>query len=144
MGNNTKVDQNAADQQLADGLTQNAKQIGSIPVGGKQLKPTDVATVLQARIAARQAAMQARTNLQAKVADQKAEIASSRALVRAVKAVLRVMLSNDSTMLGTLGLATIPHPATPATKVAAAAKAGVTKAAHATKASPAPASKPQA
>ncbi len=131
---NNKVNQNAADQQLADGLTQNAVQIGNIVVGGKTLQPTDLATVLLARIAARKAATQARANLHVAVTAQKDEIASSRALVRAAKQVLRASFSNQPSLLATLGLVTIAHPATATVKVEAAAKAKATKAAGGTKA----------
>jgi predicted RNA-binding Zn ribbon-like protein len=154
---NSRVDQNAADQKFADGLTQNAAQIGPIVVGGKQLQPADLATVLLARIAARKAADQARTNQQVAVAAEKAEVASTRALVRAAKQVLRASFSHLPNLLATLGIATVAHPATATEKAAAAVKAKATKAAGGAKAkkekqasapaaapSPAPATKPQA
>jgi ribosomal protein S11 len=141
---NSRVNQNAADQQLADGLTQNAAQIGNIVVGGKTLQPTDLATVLLARIAARKAADQASANLHVAVAAQKAEIASTRALVRAAKQVLRASFSHLPNLLATLGLETIAHPATATVKAEAAAKAKATKAAGGAKAKKQPAATPAA
>jgi hypothetical protein len=118
----------------------------------------DIATVLQARIAARKATAQAEANRLAAVAAQKTALASSAAFIRAVRQVLRVALSNNAALLGTLGLATVAHPATATAKAEAATKAKATKAAggKAKKAAvteaapaaaaptPAPAAKPQA
>lgn len=42
----------AADQALADGLTQNATKIGTLIVGSQPYQAADVAKVLQARITA--------------------------------------------------------------------------------------------
>src|SRR5271155_964432 len=157
MTSNAKVDQNAADQALANGLTQNAKQVGTLTVGGQEMKPTDVQKVLQARIAARNKATQARLDLKAAVAAQKSEIASTRALVTGVKQSLKVMFSNDASLLGTFGLVINAHEPNVATKAAGAVKAQATKAergikgkkqreaiAPAAAPSPAPAAKPQA
>jgi hypothetical protein len=141
---NNRVIQNAADQQLADGLTQNAGQIGTLVLGGKTLKPTDIAAVLLARIAARKAADQARANLHVAVAAQKAEIVSSRDLVRAAKQVLRASFSNQPGLLAALGLVTVAHPATATAKAQAAAKAKATKAAGGAKAKKKPAATPPA
>ena len=130
MGSNARVDQNAADEALANGLTQNAKAVGTLTVGGNAMKPTDVQKVLQARIAARNKATQARLDLKAAVAAQKSEIASTRGVVTGVKQALKVMFSHDASLLGTFGLVINAHEPTVATKAAGAAKAQATKAAH--------------
>jgi hypothetical protein len=59
----------------------------------------------------------------------KKKMTSTRALVRAVNQTLRVMFSNAASLLGVFGLAPVKVPAPKlATKVAAAAKAKVTRA----------------
>jgi hypothetical protein len=130
MGNNARVDQNAADEALANGLAQNAKAVGTLTVGGNAMKPTDVQKVLQGRIAARNKATQARLDLKAAVAAQKSEIANTRGVVTGVKQALKVMFSNDASLLGTFGLVINAHEPTVATKAAGAVKAQVTRAAH--------------
>lgn len=132
MKSKARVNENASDQQLADGLTQNAKQVGTLTVGGTPMQPADIVKVLKDRIAARNAATQARTNLAAAVAVGKGQVGGSRALVRAVKETLRNMFSNDANLLGTFGLAITAHKPSLATKVAGAAKAHATKVANGT------------
>jgi hypothetical protein len=132
--NNSKNDQMAADQMLADGLTQNAKQFGILTVGGQPYKAADVAKVLQARINAQKAVIAAQGVLHGAVATAKVQLASSRALIKAVKQALRFMFSNDVNTLATFGLEPNKEPELkPATQVAAAAKAKVTRALRGTK-----------
>ena len=133
--NNTKNDQMAADQMLADGLTQNATQFGILTVGGQPYKAADVAKVLQARITAQKAVIAAEGALHGAVATAKVQLANSRALIKAVKQALRFMFSNDVNTLATFGLEPNKEPApTPATKAAAAVKAKATRAARGTRA----------
>ncbi len=68
------------------------------------------------------------------VAAARTQLASSRALIKAVKQALRLMFSNDVTMLATLGLEPNKEPApTAATKAAAQVKAKATRTARGTK-----------
>jgi hypothetical protein len=132
--NNTRNDQMAADQALADGLTQNAKQIGILTVGSQPYKAADVAKVLQARIAAQKAVIAAEGTLHGAVAAARTQLASSRALIKAVKQALRIMFSDDVTTLAALGLEPNKEPApTVATKAAAQVKAKATRTARGTK-----------
>jgi len=123
----------AADQTLADGLTQNAKQIGILTIGSQPYKAADVAKVLQARIAAQKAVIAAEGTLHGAVAAAKTQLASSRALIKAVKQAMRIMFSDDVTTLATLGLEPNKEPApTAATKAAAQVKAKATRAVRGT------------
>ncbi len=133
--NNTRNDQMAADQMLADGLTQNATKIGILIVGSQPYQAADVAKVLQARITAQKAVIAAEGTLHGAVAIAKTQLASSRALIKAVKQALRIMFSNDVTTLATLGLEPNKEPApTAATKAAAQVKAKATRTSRAAKA----------
>ncbi len=123
----------AVDQQLADGLTKNAALIGVFVIGGQQIKPADVAQVLQSRVTSAKAVVAARANLRAAVKAAADGIANSRAQVKAVKQALRLMFGNDINLLATFGLAPPKeHQPKPATKVAAAAKAKATRQARGT------------
>jgi hypothetical protein len=125
-----RIAENTADQQLATGLTQNASRLGTLTVIGKPMQAADVVQVLQARIAARTTATQAHVALQAAVAALKVEVANTRALVRAVKQMLRAMFANDAATLGTFGIPVpVPKPKPATAKAASAAKAKATKAA---------------
>jgi hypothetical protein len=130
-----RIAENTADQQLAAGLTQNASRLGTLTVIGKPMQAADIVQVLQARIAARAAATQAHVTLQAAVAALQDEVANTRALVRAVKQLLRAMFANDAATLGTFGIAVpVPKPRLASAKAASAAKAKATKAAGGKKA----------
>jgi hypothetical protein len=130
----SRNNQMVADQALADGLTQNAKQIGILTIGSQPYKAADVAKVLQARIAAQKAVIAARGTLNGAVAAARTQLASSRALIKAVKQALRLMFSNDVSTLATLGLEPEKEPApTAATKAAAQVKAKATRAVRGTK-----------
>ena len=130
--NRTK--QIASDQELADGLTKNAGNLGTFGFGGKQLKPADVVQVLQNRIATAKAATAAKANLNAAATAADDELKNTRALVKAVKQALRALFVNDIATLATFGLAPakVTNP-TPQTKVNAAAKAKATRTARGTK-----------
>jgi len=130
----SRTNQMAADQALADGLTQNATQFGTLTVGSQKYKAADVAKVLQDRITAQKAVITARGTLNGAVVAAKTQLASSRALIKAVKQALRFMFSNDVTTLAMFGLAPNKAPAQkPATKVAATAKAKATRTLRGTK-----------
>jgi hypothetical protein len=130
----SRNNQMAADQALADGLTQNATKIGTLTVGSQPYQAADVAKVLQARITAQKAVIAAEGTLHGAVAAAKTQLASSRALIKAVKQALRIMFSNDVTTLATLGLEPNKEPApTAATKAAAQVKAKATRTARGTK-----------
>jgi hypothetical protein len=134
MNSTNRTNQTAADQQLADGLAKNAGILGTFGFGGKQLKPADVAQVLQGRITAAQAATAARAGLSAAAKTAHSELTSTSALIKAVKQALRALFADDIATLATFGLAPTRVPAPkPATKVAAAAKAKATRVARGTK-----------
>jgi hypothetical protein len=134
MPNTNRVNQVAADQRLADGLTKNAGSLGTFGYGGKQLKPADVVLVLQGRISAAQAATAAKAGLNAAATTAKTEITSTRGLIKTVKQALRALYAGDITTLATFGLAPDKVPAPkPATKVEAALKAKATRTARGTK-----------
>jgi hypothetical protein len=134
MNNTNRTKQIAADQALADGLAKNAAVLGTFGFGGKQLKPADVVQVLQTRIAAAQAATAAKAALNAAATTAQNERATTRALIRAVKQILRALFVDDITTLATFGLSPEKVAAPkPATKVAAATKAKATRVARGTK-----------
>jgi hypothetical protein len=128
-----RTNQIAADQMLADGLTQNAKAFGTLTVGSQPYKAADVVKVLQGRITAQKAVIAAEGTLHGAVATAKKELASTHALVKAVKQSLRIMFSDDVTTLATCGLTpeAIPEP-TVATKAAAQVKGKATRQARGT------------
>jgi hypothetical protein len=123
-----------AEQTLADGLTQNAKAIGTLNLGGKLMKAADLVSVVDARIAARKAVVTAQGALKGARANAKTEIAGSNAVIKLAKEALKVMFANDATTLATLGLATdkVTEP-TVAVKAAGQKKAAATRAARGTK-----------
>ncbi len=132
--NSSRLDQIASDQQLADGLTQNASKVGTIPSGGKQVPPADVVTVLGQRIAAQKAANATKADHDAALAALESVLAGSRTLVRDTRQTLRQLFAKDPAMLAAMGLAASkPKTPKPATLVAAAAKAKATRAARGTK-----------
>jgi hypothetical protein len=127
-----RIDQNAADQKLADGLTKHAAAIASLVVGGVTVSNKDIVTTLQARITARENAANTRATWRAAVQGDKSQSSTSRALVSGVKQALQVMFAGQIEILGDFGLtARKPRtPLTPEQKVAAVKKAEATRAAR--------------
>jgi hypothetical protein len=135
MSTNTKlnrVQQQAADQKMVDGLTKYAPTIPSFLVGGASIKPSDVITALQARIAAAKAVEPARATWLTTVKANANERASTKTLVSNAKQALQLMFAGSIDTLAEFGLK--PRKArtapTPEQKVAAAAKAKATRAAR--------------
>jgi hypothetical protein len=127
-----RIDQNAADQKLADGLTQNAATIPSLVVGGVTVSNKDIVTTLQARIAARERSASTRATWRAAVQAERDQSDGSRTLVFGVKEALKVMYAGQIEALGGFGLiARKPRtPPSPEQKAAAVKKAEATRAAR--------------
>jgi hypothetical protein len=127
-----RIDQNAADQKLIDGLTKHAATIPSLVIAGATVANKDIVTTLQARIAARGNAASTRATWRAAVKGEKDENTSSRALVSGVKQALQVMFAGQIEALGDFGMTPrkTRAPIPPTAKVASAEKAKATRAAR--------------
>jgi hypothetical protein len=127
-----RIDQNAADQKLADGLTQNAAAIPSLVVGGVTVSNKDIVTMLQARIAARERAASTQATWRAAVQAERDQSHGSRTLVFGVKEALKVMYAGQIEALGGFGLIArrLRTPPSPEQKAAAVKKAEATRAAR--------------
>ncbi len=124
-----RVQQQAADQKMIDGLMKYAPTISSFLVGGASIKPSDVITALQARIAAANAIEPARATWQTTVKANANERASTQTLVSNAKQALKLMFAGSIATLAEFGLEPrkVRTPPTPEQKVVAAAKAKATR-----------------
>jgi hypothetical protein len=127
------LQQLAADQQLADGLTQNAAAVGTIQIDGKPQTAATIAQVLLGRVATAKAVETTRTVWQAAVKANKEERANTREFVLQVRQALIVAFASNVEMLGRFGLSPRKKAAVkPETKVVAATKAAATRQARGT------------
>jgi hypothetical protein len=123
-----RLNQQTADQKLADGLTKHAPALPSFLVAGDLVKTPDIIALLLARIASAQTVESSRATWQTAVAADKSQRAKSKALVAGVRQTLHVMFAGSTSNLGDFGLT--PHKAgvvSPETRVVAAAKAKATR-----------------
>ena len=130
----TRINQQAADQKLVDGLTKHASIIASLYVGGTSLTNAAIVSKLQALIAAVNATNTARASLHALVLAEEQLRTSSAQFVADVRQTILAMFSTQTDVLADFGLAPRKKPVvTPQVKVAAAAKAAATRKARGTK-----------
>jgi hypothetical protein len=130
----SKVDTNAGDQLLADGLTKHATQIGSFLIGGKSMTVANVIAIVISPIAPSKDVAVKRAALEAAIQVERAARAESRPIVSAVKQTLQAMFVGQVDVLADFGLKGRKPPAVPPkTKVAAAARAAETRKLRGTK-----------
>jgi hypothetical protein len=127
-----RTNQQLGDQHLIDGLTKHASSLPSLTILGTTLKTTDIITTLQARLASASTVITTRATWQNAVKTDKAERASTKAFVSAVRQAVLLAFAGQIDVLADFGLK--PHktraPRTPAQKAAATAKAKATRAAR--------------
>jgi hypothetical protein len=126
--NSSKVVTNAADQQLADGLTKHESAIGSFLIGGKAMTVANVIAIVISPIAPSKDVVVKRAALEASIEAERAARAQSRTVVSAVKQALQVMFAGQVDVLADFGLkGRKPRVVPPKTQVAAAARAAATR-----------------
>jgi hypothetical protein len=135
MSTNQKVnrmEQQVADQAMADGLTKHAKTLPSFLLGSTSVQTTDVITALNTRITTASTVDSTRATWQAAILTDKNERAKTKSLVSGVRQALTVMFAGSVETLADFGLKPRKTPATrtPEEKVAAVAKAKATRAAR--------------
>ncbi len=102
MPSNTRAEQQAADQKLETGINQFLTS--PITVGGKPYTAPDLDTVIQGRIAARNATDAAKAAYHGAVSAEAAAISGSKVLLEQTKAVLLVMFASAPQTLAAMGL----------------------------------------
>jgi hypothetical protein len=127
-----RTTQQAGDQKLIDGLTKHASALPSLTVLGTTLQTTDIITTLQARLASAGTVISTRATWQNAVKTDKAERASTKALVSAVRQAVLLAFAGQVDVLADFGLKPRKPrvPRTPAQKAEATAKAKATRAAR--------------
>ena len=126
-----RTDQMLADQRLIDGFTRHAAIVTSVVIDGVVMSSKDIIAMLQARIAASQAATTARATWQALVVADEAEHARTRTATAGLRQAMMVAFGRQLDTLADFGLA--PRKVrvqTPDQKIAATAKAKATRAAR--------------
>jgi hypothetical protein len=130
--NANRVTQQAADQKLIDGITKHEQAIPSLTIGSTSYKPTDIITILQARIAAANTTLSTRATWQSAVLADKSELTKTQTVVSGVRQAILLMFAGAVDTLADFGLK--PRKAravrTPAEKAEASAKAKATRAAR--------------
>jgi hypothetical protein len=135
MGNNVpkknRLEQNAADQKLIDGLQKHAATITSLVIAGATMVSKDIIDTLQTRIDLSIAAQTARATWLAAVAADEAERAKTKTFASGLRQALLVAFAGQIDVLADFGLS--PRKAaviSPEEKVARAEKAKATRAAR--------------
>jgi hypothetical protein len=123
-----KVEQQAADQKLIDGLTKHAAFLPTVAIGSTSYKTADLIGTLQARIDARDAAVSSRATWRAAVQAEHDQRAKTQVQVSGLRQALQVAFAGSIDNLADFGLAPRkPLVVTPEAKVEATAKAKATR-----------------
>jgi hypothetical protein len=126
-----RLEQQANDQALINGLKKHQSTLPSVLVGGTALPTATVIAALQARIDAANAIVATKATWQAAVAGAREEQAKSGALLLKVRQALQLAFDGNVDTLADFGLAPRkPRVVSTTTKVAAATKAKATRAAR--------------
>jgi hypothetical protein len=127
--NTNRIQQQAADQKMIDGLTQSQQTLPSFMIGNTSVKATDIITTLQGRIKTANTVDSTRATWQAAVKANREERAKSEPLISALRQTLLMMFSGSIETLAEYGLTPRkqPTPRTPEEKAVAAAKALATR-----------------
>jgi hypothetical protein len=126
-----RIDQQAGDQALIDGLKKHQSTLSSLLIAGTSLKTADLIGTLQARIDARNATVKSRAAWQTDVKAVRDERAKTKALVSGLRQALHVMFAGSIDTLADFGLT--PRKVsvlTPEEKALATAKAKATRSAR--------------
>lgn len=117
---------------LVNGLTKHAATIGSVTVAGKSYTAASAIALVQTSITASQNAIVQHSALEDALKTEQTTRASNQPFVQGLKQTLQVMFAGQIATPGDLGLSDRRTPVvSPATRVAAAAKAKATRAADA-------------
>ena len=124
-------DQIAADQALINGVKQFLMQYPSLPIGSQVMTPAAIVQVLQDRITANQAAESANAARATAIKANQDKLVATAGFQQSLRTVVQGMFAKSPDTLAVFGLK--PRKAsteTPATRVAATAKAKATRAAR--------------
>ena len=123
-----RVERNAADQTLMDGMNKHPTTIPTIYVGGAAVPATAIVAALQARIDTGKAVTSTRASWRAAVGAERDELAKSAVLVSACRQALLLAFAGQVDTLAEFGLsARKPRVVSPETVVAATQKAKATR-----------------
>jgi hypothetical protein len=123
-----KVEQQAADQKLIDGLTKHATFLPTLVIGSTSYKTADIIGTLQARIDARNATASSRATWQAAVQAERDQRAKTQTVVSGLQQAVQVAFAGSIDALADFGLKPRkPRVMTPEQKTEAAAKAKATR-----------------
>lgn len=130
----TKTDQLNEDEGLAAGLQKNATTLPALVFAGASHPPTEMLSVMQARVAAGQAKVTTYAAYMAAVEADRAQQAETKEYVTQLKAALRLNYSNAPDKLADFSLVppTKPAPKTALSKVVAQARGVETRKARGT------------
>jgi hypothetical protein len=132
--NRTRALQQAADQNMIDGLTKHAAAIGSILLGGRTYTVAEATVLVQAALTASKTVVVQRTALTASLEDETTVRTENKVFFDGLIQTVQTMFAGQIAALGDFGLKA-PKKAvvSPETRVAAAAKAKATREARGTK-----------
>jgi hypothetical protein len=132
--NRTRALQMAADQSLIDGLTKHQATIGNLLVGGKTYTVAQAIALVQTALTASKTVVTNHATLEASLQAEDAARSDNKPFFDGLTQTLQAMFAGQVDTLGDFGLKGRKTPVvSPATRVAAAAKAKATRAARGTK-----------
>jgi hypothetical protein len=126
--NANRLNRQAADQKLADGLAKHRQALAALMIGGASHTVDDILAILQTRLAAAVAAESTRATWQTAVKADRDERAKTKTFVSGLRQALQVAFTGSIDALADFGLAPRKQRVvTPEKKAAAAAKAKATR-----------------
>jgi hypothetical protein len=129
--NANRLNRQAGDQKLADGLTKHRQALAALMIGGASHTVDDILAILQARLAAAGAAESTRATWQTAVKADRDERAKTKTFVSGLRQALLVAFTGSIDALADFGLSPRKlRVLTPEKKAAAAAKAKATRVAR--------------
>jgi hypothetical protein len=132
--NGNHIQQQAADQSLADGLTKNASRIPSLLIDGRSYTVAEVVQIVMGRVSASKAVDANHGLWLNAVKANKAQRAATRVFMTQLRQALQVMFASAVDILGDMGLTPRKQPQVKvAVKAEAALKAKATRTARGTK-----------
>src|SRR5258708_11042079 len=126
--NANRLNRQAADQKLADGLAKHRQALAALMIGGASHTVDEILAILQARLAAAVAAKSTRATWQTAVKADRDERAKTKTFVSGLRQALLVAFAGSIDALADFGLSPRKQRVlTPEKKAAAAAKAKATR-----------------
>src|SRR5260370_27679020 len=126
--NANRLNRQAADQKLADGLTKHRQALAALMIGGASHTVDDILAILQTRLAAANAAQSTRATWQSAVKADRDERVKTKTFVSGLRQALQVAFAGSIDALADFGLAPRKQRVvTPEKKAPAAAKAKATR-----------------